>query len=280
MSTSTYQFDVETAVGAGEQPDDRSPVRFDTTISARWNIGDNPNGGYLAASSLRAMAELAGHPDPLSVTTHYLRPGTGDEPGEIHGRLIRLGRRATTTSAELHQAGTQRLQTVAAFGDLGDPDRADDEPASTSPSLSLAPVPLPEPDSCVDRRALAQGVELPILDRLDVRIDPRWSVAGAADRAEVSGWIRFADGRPPDSKSLVLFADAFPPSVFSLLGTIGWVPTLELTVHVRRRPAPGWIRARFTTNDLSNGMLIENGQLWDSTGRLVAQSRQLALLLV
>ena len=119
----------------------------------------------------------------------------------------------------------------------------------------------------------------PILDRLDVRIDPRWAVAGAGDEAVVAGWIRFADERPVDTMALMLFADAFPPSVFSMLGTIGWVPTLELTVHLRRRPAPGWIRARFVTDDLTNGMLIESGELWDSSGQLVAKSRQLALLL-
>ncbi len=289
MTTNGHQFDRESAVRRSHDPDpeqleaaDRvTAARFETLVSPRWNIGDNPNGGYLAASSLLAMAEMTGRPDPLSVTTHFLRPGLGGEPGEIRTRLIRPGRRSSTASAELHQAGKQRIQMVAAFGDLAaaaaPASAADDDP--DPPSLTISPVDLPEPDDCVDRRSLEQGVDLPILQRLDVRIDPRWAIAGASDRAEVSGWIRFADGRPVDSISLVLFADAFPPSVFSLLGTIGWVPTLELTVHVRRRPAPGWVRARFTTEDLSNGMLVENGDLWDSTGRLVARSRQLALLL-
>ena len=76
-----------------------------------------------------------------------------------------------------------------------------------------------------------------------------------------------------------MFGDAFPPSLFSLLGKVGWVPTLELTVHVRRRPVPGWIQARFTTTDLHDGLLIEDGQLWDEEGHLVARTRQLALLL-
>ena len=95
----------------------------------------------------------------------------------------------------------------------------------------------------------------------------------------MSGYIRFADGRAPDTRSLVLFADAFPPSVFSSLGVVGWVPTVELTVHVRARPAPGWIKAVFTTDDLSGGRMIESGKLWDSQGRLVAQSRQLGLVM-
>ena len=32
--------------------------------------------------------------------------------------------------------------------------------------------------------------------------------------------------------SLLLFADAFPPPVFSLYGLVGWVPTLELSVQL------------------------------------------------
>ena len=64
-----------------------------------------------------------------------------------------------------------------------------------------------------------------------------------------------------------------------LLGAIGWVPTIELTVHVRRRPAAGWIVGQFRTEDLLDGRMVENGALWDSTGALIAQSRQIGLVL-
>ena len=63
------------------------------------------------------------------------------------------------------------------------------------------------------------------------------------------------------------------------LGPIGWVPTLELTVHVRRRPAPGWLACQVWTDDVHNGKLIESVRLWDSTGQLVAQGRQLGYLI-
>jgi hypothetical protein len=36
--------------------------------------------------------------------------------------------------------------------------------------------------------------------------------------------------------------------------------------------------ARFSTMDLADGRLIEDGLLWDARGRLVVQSRQLALV--
>lgn len=269
---SDWQFDSETAITEGESGS------WSTRLSSAWNIGDNPNGGYAATSSVRAMGELVELPDPVSVTTCFLRPGTGDQAGDIRAELVRNGRRSATTTASLTQDGRERMRLMAMFGDLGAEPPGNAEP----PSLSIPPVHLPEPEDCRPRSELAQvqGVELPITSRVDVRVDPATAEPGQAGRAEVRGWLRFADGRAPDAMSMFVFADAFPPAVFGLYGRVGWVPTLELTVHVRRRPAPGWIAARFRTDDLDNGMLIEDGELWDAEGHLVARSRQLALLLM
>jgi acyl-CoA thioesterase len=137
---------------------------------------------------------------------------------------------------------------------------------------------MPPPEACPGRSAPAQGVGLPILQRLDVRLHPDDAVPGAAGRAELRGWIRFTDGRAPDALACLLMADAFPPAVFGLLGMVGWVPTIELTVHLRRRPVPGWLLGRFWSHDLSDGRVVEDGALWDASGQLVVQSRQLALV--
>ena len=53
----------------------------------------------------------------------------------------------------------------------------------------------------------------------------------------------------------------------------GWAPTLELTCHVRRRPAPGWLKVTHTTRNLSGGMFEEDCEVWDAAGVLVAQAR-------
>ncbi len=262
-----WQYDHETAVRQVASD------RWSSLLSAGWNIGNNPNGGYLAAVALRALSLSVGRPDPVSVTIHYLRPGLGGEPAVISTEPMRAGRQTATGTASLVQDGSERLRMVAAFADLAA--RAGD---AAAPQLTIPAPELPPPDACRLRSTLAQGVELPLASRLDIRIDPALAEPGAANRAEVAGWVRFADGRPPDTAALVLFADAFPPSVFGLLGPVGWVPTLELTVHVRRPPVSGWIAARFRTQDLTDGLLIEDGELWDEAGNLVARSRQLALL--
>src|SRR5450759_3720952 len=56
----------------------------------------------------------------------------------------------------------------------------------------------------------------------------------------------------------------------------GWVPTLEMTVHVRAVPTAGWLRVTAHTRNLAGGYLEEDAEVWDSADRLVAQSRQLA----
>jgi len=119
-----------------------------------------------------------------------------------------------------------------------------------------------------------------IFDRLAIR----WRPGDAAfmhgrptGRAEVAGWFAFPDGAPIDAVGLLLVADAFAPPVFNIGLGPGWVPTLELTVHIRAVPAPGPLRCVFRTRYVQGGLLSEDGEMWDEAGVLVAQSRQLAL---
>jgi Acyl-CoA thioesterase C-terminal domain len=55
--------------------------------------------------------------------------------------------------------------------------------------------------------------------------------------------------------------------------------TVQLTVHLRARPAPGWLACRAATRFVAGGYNEEDFEIWDSAGALVAQSRQLALIL-
>ena len=59
------------------------------------------------------------------------------------------------------------------------------------------------------------------------------------------------------------FATPFRHLLSAFLGDVGWAPTVELTVHIRQRPAPGWILGEFKTDHLAGGRMIESGALWD-----------------
>ncbi len=262
----TGEFDSETAIEPAGQ------ARWTAHLSAGWNIGDNSNGGYALTPVLRAMSSLTPHPDPISVTTHFLRPAAGDTEAEVNAEVIRLGRTVSTLRGSLWQHGKQRLEVMAAFSslDFGD---------ASGPEINEAPPQIPPPQGCVQRRMLDQGVDLPLLSRVDVCVHPDHADSGHSDQAMIDGWIRFSDGTPPSGLALPFFADALPPSLFPLLGTIGWVPTIELTVHVRRRPAPGWLQVRQESHDLYRSKMVESGTIWDSTGAVVACARQVGLLL-
>ena len=89
------------------------------------------------------------------------------------------------------------------------------------------------------------------------------------------GYFRLREDRDPDAYLLALAVDALPPVVLSL-GARGWSPTVELTWHMRAVPLPGPLRVATRSQDVSGGWFDEEAEVWDSAGRLVAQSRQIA----
>lgn len=237
-------------------------------VHSAWGNA-NPNGGYLLAIVADALRQASPHPDCLSVTAHYLRPGLPGQPCTVEVSLLRSGRQTGTARATLVQDGEARIEVIAALGTLGEPG----EPELMPPMPRIAP-----PDECLPRAHGASGAPLPILDVLDIRLPPDQVEPGAAGRAELTCWIRFRDGRAPDARACLLFVDTFPNAVVGLLGRFAWIPTVELTAHLRRRPVAGWMLGQVRTIDLVDGRLIEDCLLWDASGHLVAQSRQLALL--
>ena len=241
-------------------------------LSGVWSIGTNPNGGYAMTPIMRAMADAAGQPDPLSVTAHFLRPGVGDADLDIHTEVIRAGRTATTVRGTLVQEDKARLTMLATYGDLSQPQGIDGHFAPAVPDI-------PPLEECVHRSKLDQGVDVPLLKVTDIYLRPEDAVCDPAKEALIAGWVRLTDGTEPDVFSLPYFVDAFPPSPITRVPNVGWVPTMEFTVQIRARPAPGWLRGRFHCDDLQGGRVVESGILWDSTGAVVARSRQMALVL-
>lgn len=256
-----YAFDADTRV------EQTAPDCFAGTVTDRWNIGPVPNGGYVLAVGMAALRRAVPMPDPLTVTAHYLRPAVPG-PVTIATEVIKVGRQYATAMARLCQNDRETARLLATYGDLGSADgprHVAGAPPRLPPPAELAPLP--------------RSAHTPeFARRFEMRTPPLGFEPGrATGPAEVSGWIRFADGRPPDVHALGLIADAFPPAVFQVLPP-GWVPTIELTVHVRARPAPGWLRCVFRTRFIFGGLLEEDGEIWDETGTLVALSRQLAAL--
>ena len=251
---------------------------YNVDLHRDWTIGDRPNGGYLLAVLARAAAvsvrtDGGDHPHPLSATAVYLRaPGTG--PAQVVVEVLRTGRTASQARASLLFGDRTCVEALFTLGRLG---------VELPPDYDgLPPVELPAEEDCIPLPEVRPGspVEMPIMSVSLLRIDP--AVAGFASgvpggRPEMRGWLRFADGRAFDPISLLYAVDALPPATFEL-GSLGWVPTMELTAFVRTLPAPGPLRVRQWANLVDNGLVDESCHVWDSRGRLVAQAVQLALV--
>ena len=102
-----------------------------------------------------------------------------------------------------------------------------------------------------------------------------------AERAEVGGWLGLRESRPLDGLAIAVLADAWFPAPWPRLTELAPAPTIDLTLHFRAPlPLPdSLLLGRFRTRLVRDGFFEEDGELWAPDGTLVAQSRQLALLL-
>ena len=239
----------------------------DLTLTDRWNTPlGKPNGGYILAAMLRGLGEEIGADDPLVASISYLKsPEPG--PGELHVKTLRFGRRVQTGEATLVQDGATVAHLVGSFGPRGE---------GRSQELGTPPQ-LPPPSACADPRAngMPPGG---IFDRVDYRLasKPGWADGNPSGDPTVDLWQRLAGGREIDFPALAFLVDAYAPPVLEL-GVSGSM-TVQLTVHLHRKPVPGWIATRILTRHVINGYHEEDCELWDEDGNLVAQSRQLAIL--
>lgn len=261
----TFEFDRATAL-SGDAP------AFQVVLDGRWDGARGTNGGFLLALATRAIGAVLPFPDPVVVSGFYLRPGTPG-PLEITTEVIRSGKTTAFGQASLRRSGKEVLRATAAFSDL----TAAATPAGPSYTGTKPPA-LPRPEDC-DVLSPAAVRAATLAERIEYRADglPSWITGSRPSGNPVyQGWMRFADGREPDLYALPLFLDAAAPPALEL-GTES--STLELTVHLRARPAPGWLAYRATTHHLGDGYHEEDAEVWDSAGRMVAQSRQLAVIL-
>jgi acyl-CoA thioesterase len=261
-----FEFDAAMAL-SGEGP------VFGALLDGRWDGQASTNGGFLLALATRAIGAVLPFPDPVAVSGFFLRPGTPG-PAEIRTEVIQAGRTTGFGQADLYRDGKQVLRATAAYTDL--------EAAAARDSRSYAggqPPDQPPPGECqVLHRVIVPPITL--VDRIEYRVAelPAWVTRTPPSGNPVyEGWMRFADGREPDLLSLPMFVDAVAPAALEL--GLRRMTTVELTVHLRARPAPGWLAFRTLTRYLEGGYFEEDAEIWDSAGRLVAQSRQLALVL-
>lgn len=263
--------------------EDPALARYAGEIAPIWTIGNKLHGGTMVAATaaaatrrLRTVAPELTDMAPIAASTDFL--GAPD-PGEVEYevRVRKTGRQICLVDSSLIQGGRTLVHTALTFGHLDDAD-----PAYTAGTHSDMPAEPPAgaefytPDSAMSRIVhVSEGAEL--------AIDRDWArfLDGEQGEPRLRMWIRprAGDQRDPDVAAFfAIMAGDMSPPVSANLGRFGWAPTVQLTTYLRRRPAPGWLRVVATAQTIGERMFDEDQLVLDSTGAVVAQSRQLALI--
>jgi acyl-CoA thioesterase len=251
-----------------------SPGAWTADVEEGWDIFGVSNGGYLMAIATRAMEAESEGRCLISATGSYLNQTT---PGPVSLDIATLkeGRSLSTLRARVARED-KSLLTVTAV--LADPDR----PVFDQDLVTGEPPQLPPPDDCVTVEPAGDGpIPPPFTGKVEIRIHPEDVITAAGAKSGnplVRGWFRLRDGEPMDMHAVVLATDSFPPAIFNTHLPLGWTPTIDLNVQVRNPSPTGWLACKLATRFVTGGMLEEDGELWDEQGRLVALSRQLALV--
>lgn len=257
---------------------DGDPSMWHGLLDDGWGIHGAINGGILmamGANALRQMlTEARGHPDPLAFSAYFLS-AAGPGPVTLLTEQLRSGRTMTTAQVSITQRTKdgrreEKMRAIGTFGNVK---------SSDLPVLREEPAPpMPPPQECIGRdNAPEILLHTNLMSRMDLRFDEAsigWLQGKPSQQGRMMAWHKLADGRQPDVLSLLWALDSLPPVAHDL-GLVGWTPTLEFTAHIRAHPAPGWLQFVLTTQNVSGGLMEEDAKIWDSTGRLVALSRQL-----
>ncbi|MGD9972922.1 MAG: thioesterase family protein [Desulfatirhabdiaceae bacterium] len=256
-----HVFDADTSLAQ------TAPFHFTGRITPNWSINETPNGGYLMALLTRSMQEVSEKQTTPILTANFL---SRCFPGEINLHVEQIGHsnQFSRFQSRLFQNGQENVRMTGTFADKP-MDGSITRYETWAPTVARL-------EDCVQIPTIP-GYTL--YDQLDVRLDPGhagWMQGSLIDISELKGWITFRDDRPLDISAIALIADSFPPPVFASQGAVAWVPTIELSIHVRNLPQTQWLKCRFRTRFITCGLLESDGEIWDEEGNLIAISRQIA----
>jgi acyl-coenzyme A thioesterase PaaI-like protein len=260
-----------------------TPVSSDETVSTfegelneHWTIGPKVHGGAMLALCANAARTAIAEEgiEPVAVSGSFL---WAPEPGPL--RLVttirKRGRRVGVVDVELLQGDRAAVRAVMT---MGDPEHRVAPLLSVNPVVSLMP-----PDPPPGLEPIGPGHPMADIVHLAHGCDIRPSLttmAGQADGAAaapvIEYWVRPREGAP-DVLFALLCGDVSAPVTWAV-GRYGWAPTVQLTAYLRGLPADGWLRVMCTTTQIGQEWFDEDHLVVDCEGRIIVQTRQLALV--
>ena len=261
------------------------PGVFEGELNKHWTIGPKVHGGAMLALCANAARTACGGGQsdgvqPVAVSASFL---WAPDPGPM--RLVtsfrKRGRRISVVDVELMQGDRTAVHAVV---NLGEPEHFPPG-GQAAPLLSANPViDLMAPEPPDDVAPIGPGHPLAGLVHLGEGCDVRPLLSTLAPARD--GWA----GRPPvlqmwarprgvapDALFALMCGDLSAPVTFAVDRT-GWAPTIQLTTFLRGLPTDGWLRVVCTCVEIGHDWFDEDHTVVDSLGRIVVQSRQLAMV--
>jgi len=261
---------------------------FDGVLNAHWTIGEKVHGGAMLALCAKAARaaldpDLATAVQPIAVSGSFL---WAPDPGalQVVCTVRKRGRRVSIVDVELNQGtrtGDERSReeqktAVRAVMTLAEPEH------HVAPLLSVNPVvALMTPDPPPGLAPIGPGHPMADIVHLAHGCDIRPSLTTMEPRADggppvIEYWVRPREGSP-DVLFALLCGDVSAPVTFGV-NRFGWAPTVQLTAYLRGMPADGWLRVMCTTMQIGQDWFDEDHLVVDCEGRIIVQSRQLAMV--
>ncbi|MGN5236038.1 thioesterase family protein [Rhodococcus sp. SJ-3] len=253
-------------------------------IAPTWTIGPKVHGGCMlavsAAAARRAGIEAGADPavQPLAVSASFV---SAPDPGEVEITTVvrKLGKQVSVVDATLGQGGRVAVRASITLGvpDGGDPRYVVPHPATEMLASPPEDVVVVTPD-----HPMGQIVNL--CGSVDIRVDESTAGFLRGDQdgdPRIAMWTKLRPADEADLDTLALFAlmagDISAPVTMNR-GMFGWAPTVQLTAYLRALPAPGWLRLTNESIVLGQTWFESDHTVVDSSGAVVVQSRQLAMI--
>lgn len=251
--------------------------RYRGALSPDWEIW-GPNGGYVASVALRAATAASRFDRPASLSCHYLSSARF-APVDLEVVCLREAKKAESLRVTMTQGGTPVLEALVWMVADVDGLEHDHAPAPEVPPPSeLRPIEeLLDPDRRAPSFSFFQNLEERPLQWLD-----DWENREPSE-PRVTNWFKFRpratfDDIAVDACRYVVLVDTmeWPAAVRAHTGNLAWIaPSLDLAVRFHRfEPSSEWLLCETTASVANDGLIGGNGEVYSSSGRLLASGGQ------
>lgn len=250
--------------------DREKPGRWTVRVPRSWFAWAGPLGGLLNALTVQAAADLV-DPDrvPRASNLQFLRTAT-DAPMTLQATVDRTGRVSDFCSVRGEQAGELVFLASVVYG----------RPAE-GPSVQLVSAPVVPPASTCQEIVFPPDL-VPFGQQFEIRHAAGGLPMTGSKQATMSAWLR-RPGEPTDTLVAVVMMDAMPPGLYPTLTAPTAIVSAELSVHLHvdldTHPVNEPVLAVQRTVASREGWCVDEGELWNPGGDLLAQSRQLRRIL-